>query len=140
MISMTELLGSKNNINDVPILHQHNLEDLLIKINRIRTEWGQPMIVTSGYRSMQDHLRIYSEINAKRVKAGLEEKKIPIGSKHLLGLAVDISDPDGSLHDWCVANEALLEEVGLWCEVKDEQNRVHFQTEPPRSGNRFFKP
>ena len=140
MISFNELLGPKNNINDVPILHQHNLEDLLVKINKIRTAWAKPMTITSGYRSMQDHLRIYSEINAKLRKAGKAERKVPMGSKHLLGLACDVSDPDGSLHDWCVANTKLLEDVGLWCEVKDDAARVHFQSEAPASKKRFFIP
>lgn len=89
---------------------------------------------------MQDHLRIYSTLNAKRKKQGLAELKVPMASKHLFGQAADISDPDGSLHEWCGKNEALLVSVGLWCEEKDDQARVHFQIVPPKSGKRFFKP
>lgn len=132
MISYKELL-SGHILNDVPLEHQHNLEELLSKINRVRTAWGKPMIVTSGYRSMQDHLRIYS-------KLGIADKsKIPMNSKHLIGAAVDISDPDGKLYEWCVKNEALLVDIGLWMEEKDTQKRVHFQIRPPASGRRFFK-
>jgi len=63
MISMKELLGSNHNIADVPNADQHQLEILKERINKVRTLYGKPMTVTSGYRSMQDHKRIYSEIN-----------------------------------------------------------------------------
>lgn len=138
MISLKELLNGVP-ISDVPHAHQINLETLLARINIIRTAWGKPMKVTSGYRTMQDHLRIYSQIASKRGQ-DFDPKKVPMGSQHLSGGAVDISDPDGKLHAWCKENIKLLEEAQLWCEEKDDQKRVHFQIKPPRSGKRFFKP
>jgi hypothetical protein len=114
-----------------------NLKILHERMNQVRTAWAQPMIVTSGFRSEADHRRIYRELAARR---GVVSIRIPMGSLHLAGAAVDISDPDGSLHDWCKANEPLLARVGLWMEEKDDQRRVHFQILPPRSGKRFFKP
>lgn len=137
-ISFKELLDG-NVINDLPVAHQHNLVDLQEKINKVRTKRGIPMIVTSGYRSLQDHIRIYSELAAKR-KQLFDPKKVPMGSCHLIGRAVDISDLDGSLMQWCQDNIKFLEEVGLWMEEPDDQKRVHFQTKPPLSGRRFFKP
>jgi hypothetical protein len=139
MISYKEILCG-HSLADVEIRIQHNLEELLGRMNLIRTAYGKPMIVTSGFRSKQDHLRIYSEINAKRVKAGLPELNAPMGSRHLSGQAVDILDRDGSLHQWCKDNEDLLVRIGLWCEEKDSTPRVHFQTVPPASGKRFFHP
>ncbi len=133
MISFKELL-SGHSLADVPIEHQHNLEELLTRINKVRTARNIPMIPTSGYRSMQDHLRIYSQMGIT------DRSKIPMNSRHLTGQAVDISDPDGKLYEWCEKNETLLAEIGLWMEVKDKYKRVHFQTEPPRSGKRFFNP
>jgi uncharacterized protein YcbK (DUF882 family) len=113
---------------------QDNLDILLKKINEIRAAYGKPMKVTSGLRTMEDHLRIYAEM-------GITEKsKIPMKSKHLFGQACDVSDPDGKLMDWCIANEKVLEKVGLWCEVRDDKKRVHFQIVPPQSGKRFFNP
>lgn len=138
MISYRELIKGYL-ISDIPIAHQHSLEDLLIKINQIRVSWNKPMIVTSGYRSMQDHIRIYSQIASQR-GIDFDPCKVPKGSQHLSGNAVDISDPEGSLHRWCKSNEALLVQVGLWCEEKDDQKRVHFQGSPPKSGKRFFYP
>lgn len=44
---------------------------------------GQPITITSGYRSLQDHLRIYKE------KGITDKSKIPMGSYHLKGLAAD---------------------------------------------------
>ena len=139
MIKFKELIQG-NLEKDIPASHISNLNELLVRINKIRVLWAKPMIVTSGYRSMSKHLEIYSKINADRKKLGLEPSKVPMGSLHLSGEAVDISDQDGKLYDWVFANTKILEEIGLWCEIKDTQKRVHFQIKSPKSGKRFFKP
>ena len=131
MITMKEL-NPKNFPAQKSI--QDNLEILLKKINEIRAAYGKPMKITSGLRTMEDHLRIYAEM-------GITDKnKIPMKSRHLFGQACDVSDPDGKLMDWCIANEKVLEKVGLWCEVRDDKKRVHFQIVPPQSGKLFFNP
>lgn len=139
MITFVEIVGNTP-LWQIPLDHQINIEKLLKKMNLIRLHWAKPMIVTSGYRTREDHNRIYEEINRKRAEKKLLPKRIPLASKHLKGQAVDISDSDGSLYRWCMENEALLVQVGLWCEVKDDQARVHFQIVPPLSGRRFFIP
>ena len=123
MITMKEMLG-RHNITDVPHQAELQLEELIRRMNIIRAAWGKPMIVTSGFRLPSDQARI----NPKAPK-----------SRHLTGNAVDISDPDGELYAWCVKNEALLVEVGLWMEITGG-NWCHFQSLPPRSGRRFFHP
>jgi uncharacterized protein YcbK (DUF882 family) len=138
MISMRELLTNCT-IADVEHKHQINLEDLQRRINIVRTEYGKPMMVTSGYRTLQDHLRIYSEINARRRKKGLPAIRVPMGSRHMSGEAVDIADKDGKLMQWCKANEPILEKAELWMEEGTE-GWCHFQIRPPRSGKRFFLP
>lgn len=131
MISLKEL--NPKNFPTTDELNK-NLADLLEKINKVRKAWNKPMKVTSGLRSMEDHKRIYK---AK----GIEESKIPLKSRHLWGKAVDIADPKGELWTWCQANEALLEEIGLWMEHGDTtKGWCHFQTEAPKSGKRFFYP
>lgn len=132
MISFKELL-SGNLITDLSIAQQHNMEDLLVAVNKLRAAWGKPLRVTSGFRTMQDHLRIYSQ------KGITDKAKIPMGSKHLSGLAVDFADPDGSLYAWAYANPTLLAEWGIWCEA-DTKGWLHCQIAPPKSGSRFFKP
>lgn len=139
MITFKELIQG-NLEKDIPADHISNLKELLLRINKIRALWAKPMTVTSGYRSLDQHLKIYSKINKDRAKAGLEPLKIPNGSLHLQGAAIDIHDPDGSLYSWVFDNTKTLEQVGLWCEVKDTQKRVHFQIRAPKSGKRFFKP
>lgn len=137
MISYKELLG-KHNVAELPIAHQHNLEDLLKAVNKLRAEWGKPLIVTSGYRSEQDHLRIYSQIAAKK-GVQFDASKVPMGSLHLVGLAVDFLDKDGLLYKWAYFNTKKLEEWGIWCEMNTD-GWLHCQIKPPKSGFRFFKP
>lgn len=111
-----------------------NLAELLKKINEIRFLWGKPMIVTSGLRDLADHKRIYHD-------KGISDDKIPMGSKHLFGQAVDISDPNRELQKWCKDNEKELERIGLWMEdFSATPNWCHFQIVPPKSGKRWFIP
>lgn len=134
MISMKELIKDTP-ISDISLDIQHNLEEVLLRINKIRTAYNKPMKVTSGYRTMQDHIRIYNR------KGIMDPKKIPMQSKHLYGKAVDISDPNQDLQKWCLTNIKMLEDVGLWLEdFSATPNWVHFQIEPPKSGKRMFKP
>lgn len=101
-----------------------NLDILFERINKVRDAYGKPMIVTSGLRSDADQARI----NPSAPK-----------SNHLTGSAVDISDPDGSIYDWCKANESILAEIGLWMEER-MGGWQHFQIWPPKSGHRWFFP
>lgn len=122
-------------LSDIDHAVQINIEDLLIAVNIVRTAYGKPMLVTSGLRSMQDHLRVYAS------KGITDKSKIPMKSAHLTGEAIDISDPKQELQSWILANIDILEAAGLWCEdFSATPNWVHFQIRPPKSGNRFFKP
>jgi uncharacterized protein YcbK (DUF882 family) len=111
-----------------------NLLVLLERMNIVRRAFDRPMYVTSGYRSIEDHRRIYIE-KAKKLGKTI---RIP-NSKHLYGQAVDIADVNNTLYNWCLANVHILEQAGLWIE-EDQGSWVHFQIVPPKSGNRFFKP
>jgi len=107
MITLQEL-----NPKNFPVkeLVAKNLFLLLDKMNIVRKAYGKPMIVTSGLRSMPDHLRIYAN------KGITDKAKIPMKSKHLFGQACDVADPDGKFHKWCEANEDFLRETGVWLE------------------------
>lgn len=131
MITRQEILKG----HSCPPELEANLLELLIRINKVRDAYGHPMTVTSGFRSMEDHLRIYKN------KGITDPKKIPMKSKHLYCQAVDIYDPNKKLQKWIKENIKLIEEIGLWMEdFNDTPNWVHFQIIPPASGNRFFKP
>lgn len=134
MITMQELLKGKP-FDSLHQEHRFNLTILLKKVNQIRQAYGKPMTVTSGYRSLEDHLRIY------RQKGIIDKSKIPMKSNHLSGRAVDFADASGDLKKWVLANVQLLESIGLWCEdFEYTKNWVHFQIIAPASGKRFFKP
>jgi hypothetical protein len=135
MISMKEL--NPKGFPTTPAIKK-NLDELLRRINIIREEWAQPMTVTSGLRSIDDHLRIYKEKAAKEKKT-FDPKKVPMSSKHLSGEACDIADPKGLLMKWLKANPDILKEAGLWCEDAT-LGWVHFQLSPPKSSKRFFLP
>jgi uncharacterized protein YcbK (DUF882 family) len=134
MITLKELLKGTD-FKSIPKEHQDNLMILLERINKVRSAYGKPMSVTSPYRSMADHLRIYKE------KGITDQSKIPMKSKHLFGQAVDISDPNQELQKWVKDNVKLMEEFQLWMEdFSATKNWVHFQLVPPKSGKRFFMP
>lgn len=139
MITTSEILGH-HRLGEIPADHQRNIAELVRKMCAIRVIWGKPMLITSGYRSMQDHIRIYHHMNFRRLEKGLSKLKVPMASKHLYGQACDVYDPEGKLFEWCKAHEYILQQVGLWCEEKDDEPRVHFQIVPPLSGKRFFAP
>jgi len=112
------------------IEQEKNLKILLDKLNKVRKAWGKPMIITSGLRSNEDQQKLIASGRSNAIK-----------SNHLLGLAADISDPKKELQKWCLANEKLLEEIGLWMEdFKATETWVHFQAIPPKSGKRWFMP
>lgn len=133
-ISMIEIL-KKAKLEDQPKDIQDNLNKLLEKVNKLRAAYGKPLTVSSGLRTMEDHLRIYKE------KGITDKSKIPMKSKHLSGESVDFADPKQELQKWIKANLKLMEEIGLWFEdFSATKNWVHVQIVPPKSGNRFFLP
>ncbi len=127
MISYKELLHG-HAINDLTIKQQQNLQELQTKVNVIRAAWGKPMIVTSGFRSLQDQKRINPKVT---------------NSAHMEGKAVDIQDKDGSLYKWleedykAKGNDSLLVVNGLFMEA-GTQGWCHLQSRPTR--NRIFQP
>lgn len=136
MITLDELNPTK--VDDPEVTA--NVLILLKKMNRIREAYGRPMRVTSGVRSMQDHLRIYEQ-KAKREGKKFDKSKVPMQSKHLYGQAVDIADPKSELKEWINLNLALCESLGLYFEHFDyTPGWVHFQIVQPKSGRRFFLP
>lgn len=139
MITLKEILGNTPEA-DLSLAVRENLEILVNKLNVIRQAWGRPMQVTSGFRSMEDHLRIYRQIAARK-GIPFDPAKVPTRSRHLFGAAADIADSKRELQAFLLKNQDLLEKAGLWCEAFEATPTwVHFQTQAPASGRRFFKP
>lgn len=114
---------------------QKNLYALLSTLNSIRSSYGVPMTITSGFRAMEDHLRIY------RDKGITDPAKIPMKSKHLYGQAADIADADGKFWSWCQSNLDMMEKLGVYFEDrKSTPTWVHIQIVAPASGKRIFIP
>lgn len=134
MISFKDVIKGVS-ISDIPIAHQQNIDELLRRMGMAFSDCPLALSVTSGYRSMQDHLRIY------RSKGITEERKIPMQSRHLIGQAVDLADSSGALKKWVKENEKLMEAAGLYFEdFAHTPTWVHVQSVPPKSGKRFFIP
>lgn len=134
MITMDELLSGQAKYEGLENEIQNNLSILLQKVNKVRSLYGKPMIVTSGLRTKQHHLEIYA-------RKGIFPPKVPMKSNHLFGRAVDFADGDGKLKKWILENIKQIEEIGLYMEdFNATKTWVHFQINSPKSGNRFFKP
>jgi uncharacterized protein YcbK (DUF882 family) len=131
MITMKELLGD-HNATECTQDQLINLKELLFRINRVRADWGKPMIVTSGLRNDADMERIY------------KSKNYPKKSRHLFGQACDIKD-DGSLMSWLKEdNSARMKQYDLWGEL-GTNGWVHLQIVPmgsydPKTDIRWFNP
>lgn len=125
VLTMRELL-SGNKLEDQLPGTQANLNNLLAVMNKFRVIYGYAMVVTSGLRTLDHHLDIYKDL-AKQKGIPFDQSKVPMGSQHLRGAAVDIEDKDGKLYQFCQDNLNILEDLGLWIEMKDTQKRVHFQ-------------
>jgi hypothetical protein len=140
MIGLDEIIHC-GNVNDLPDGKGDQEKDLLDRVNKVRALWGKPMTVTSGVRTLQEHLRIYA------VKGITDQSKIPMHSKHLETVtdaaAVDIADEGLEITAWLKANPSILEDADLYCE-DGNSNWVHLQNKPFSSykegGTRWFKP
>lgn len=103
-----------------------NLDKLLIPLNSIRDAYGFPMVVTSGWRP--------PSINGATPGAAAH-------SKHMEGLAADISDPDNSLWHWVLENLQLMKDLDIFMEDRRyTPGWVHFGLGQPASGHRIFVP
>lgn len=128
-ITMDELLHGNGPLSKHSQEIQDNLQKLLVIINKIRDAYGKVMVVTSGLRL-----------------AGNQPANAAAKSLHLLGLAVDVRDTDGSLMNWVIANLQLMKDLGVYIE-NFEWTRdpvlgywVHFGIKAPASKKRIFVP
>lgn len=131
MIALKELNPKNYKLDKI---QEDNIQILLYKMNQVRILYNNPMLITSGVRTIDDQIRIYKD------KGITDISKIPMKSMHLVAAACDVLDLDGKLMKWCHDNVHHLEAIGLWIEDDTSVPRVHFQIFSPASQSRFFKP
>lgn len=121
MISREEILKGQV----CPPELEENLQGLLDALNKFRTAYGKPMIVSSGLRS-SEHNQMIGGRSA---------------SAHLSAQAADFRDADGSLAAYCLSHLSFLEECGLYLEDPSYTKVwVHLQSRVVPSGHRVFIP
>lgn len=128
MISKDELLMGRDRQypSDYTQEISDNLDNFLILMNQVRSAYGKPMTVNSGWRP--------PSINAGTPGAATH-------SKHMLGLAADISDPDGKVWEWVLENLQLMKDLDIFMEDKRwTPGWTHFGKGKPASGKRIFVP
>lgn len=127
-ISKAELLKGRDIQYPMDYISQvsENLDRLLVPLNKIREAYGKPMSVNSGWRPRA--------VNSSTPGAAAH-------SKHMEGLAADISDPDGEVMRWTLANLQLMKDLGIYMEdFRWTPNWTHYQLGAPKSGKRIFVP
>lgn len=119
MITKDEILKGET----LPHELEANLASLLESINKLRKLYNKPMIVTSGYRTLQHNTAIGGSKN----------------SWHCKCMAIDIKD-DGELEEFCRKDDyQVLKECGLWMEKgSSTKGWAHFDLHPRK--NREFIP
>lgn len=126
MITRDEVLMGRDEKFSLSEEQETNLTHLLECLNKFRAIYGKPMIVSSGYRP--------AAINAKVEGAAPK-------SNHIMCLACDFKDLDGSLDEWCLDNLHVLTDCGLYLESPmHTPNWCHLQAISPKSGARVFIP
>jgi hypothetical protein len=113
----------------IPIEHLDNFSKTADIVSDIEADLGVSFIVTSFFRSIKHHIRVYF------AKGITDIAKIPKLSTHLFGNGIDVipvGKPVKWLHKLCT--EAFLERYNLWMEHESHTpGWVHWQRVPYRS-------
>jgi uncharacterized protein YcbK (DUF882 family) len=121
MITRDEILMGRDKEYPLDAALEANLQALLSAVNKLRTLYGKPMYVSSGYRPGHYNTDAHGAKN----------------STHLTCQAVDFKDADGALKTWIT--EDMLVQCGLYMEAREATPVwLHVQIRP--TVNRIFKP
>ena len=119
MISRDEILKGQ----EIPPEYEANLAVLLERLNKFRFMYGKPMIVTSGYRTVEHN----KAIGGAKL------------SRHCVCMACDFADQDGEIKAWVKDNPEVLEICDLYMEDPLAcPSWIHLDTLPRKT--RVFKP
>ena len=121
MITRDEILMGRDKEFPLSTELETHLSSLLVAVNKLRTLYGKPMFVSSGYRPGHYNWDAHGAAN----------------SPHITCQAVDFVDKDKALKKWITPE--ILEKCGLYQEHPDyTPTWVHVQIRPTK--NRVFKP
>ena len=119
MITRNEILKGQ----EIPPEFEANLAVLLQRLNKFRLMYGKPMIVTSGYRTVEHN----KAIGGAKL------------SRHCVCMACDFADKDGEIKAWVKDNPEILEICDLYMEDPlVTLTWIHLDTLPRKT--RIFKP
>lgn len=103
-----------------------NAIETVERVNQLLLAFGDSRKVNSGWRP--------PAVNGNTPGAAVK-------SKHMTCQACDLEDADGDLDEWCMENQPVLEQIGLWLEhPASTKGWCHVQIVPPKSGRRVFYP
>lgn len=110
--------------SDKPMKVASNLSNELQQLVNAAEADGEPLMVSSAYRSLEEQKEIYDEFVASDGEAAAAQYVLPVGaSEHHTGLSVDFS----SLSDECAADSdtcSLSQNAAAWLE--DNAHRYGF--------------
>lgn len=137
MITLAEYVGVHSQSKDWTPERQANATDLLARVNRVIR------------RAMDDGVnfpvnpKTGSQISGNTF-GGFRPQDCPQGapkSNHKEARGIDMYDRLNKIDAWCMNNFDVLEEEGIWIEHPSATNTwSHWQSVPPKSGNRAYYP
>jgi len=137
MITLSQYVGPHAASPDWTPERQENAERLLAACCALEVEMAR------GGVKFPDNPKTHSGVSGSTY-GGFRPQDCPIGaphSNHKEGRAVDRYDPDRTIDLWCMAHLDRLQVHGIWIEHPDATvGWSHWQSVPPQSGNRVFRP
>ncbi|MBK8916385.1 MAG: hypothetical protein IPM64_17610 [Phycisphaerales bacterium] len=133
-VAMEDYIGRMSQIEQPSQEVLQNAEILLQRVNELL----HLVVAMEPHLESAKHPAVNSGWRPAAYNAGVPGAAVR--SRHITGQAIDLADRDG-LDDFLFDHPNLLETCELWCEhPAATKGWVHFQSVPPRSGNRFFYP
>ena len=112
-----------------------NANELLFRVNNLLDK------IQIAYPDTQDARDWRVNSGWRSVKYNATIPGAAVNSKHVTGQAIDLADPDGVLDNILFNDTTLLVEASLWLEhPASTKGWTHWQSVPPKSGNRVFFP
>ncbi len=125
-LTVEEFLKGRDKLEPLTPELEKNLSSLLLAVCQLLKRSKLPFYgISSGYRPAS----INKSVGGAKA------------SSHMSCQALDLRDPNGAIDAWCLANEKVLVELGLYLEHPDHTpGWCHLQTRPTKSGKHVFIP